>query len=126
MMPAVNFSEWSNFYIHKVELEGGQLNILVGSADVPRAIIGFEKPEAFVHFRESDFFQTMAKYDCSVLNAATPGDCGLFKITGSDAMIAFGPDYIEPSDIPPKYLISTPQECIEVHCWHDPAIAAIE
>jgi hypothetical protein len=117
-MPKVHSSD--HFYLNSLSFQSGILSVSIGPPSQAELMIEFEYA--------SDFSGYLSQYDWRpILRCADIGS-GLYFTTGT-AYLADYTYWISPERLDKElksYLVMTPQECIEVITFEDPAIREID
>jgi hypothetical protein len=118
-MPDISFENWTSFFIHRAEFIDGGLAVSVGDGNRIKGVVQFSRVFAFIKFDESEFYDVMKIYRTENICSGPDRDVGVFEVT-QNALLASA-DKIHWKSTPRFFLISSPQECIEVAA-HDPPL----
>jgi len=111
------------FFIVGVSFAEGSLSVAIDGKASTTKSIEFSSQEAFQCFRESDFHPIAPQYGLEAFTERHQGDCGIFRVVHSpfyDFFVKANGRHLEV--MPSCYLISTPDERVEVISFDEPLL----
>jgi hypothetical protein len=117
----IHVPQWTSGTELAVRFLGFEVQIDLLNKDTKIGMLRFCYVRAVRVFKESDFYDRMARYELDKLISSPNGDLGVFRIRKSPVMAPVVLEKLEPED-PMYFLVSTPDACVEVASFEEPTL----